>query len=266
MNYCHTHTCLTAYILDYFNDTKPEKMCERCSNCLDNREKTDITEEAQKILSCVKRMGERYGVSLTAKVLKGSRDKKISNFRLHTISTYGILSAYTEKELTEWIHFLIAEQMLSVKEGKFPTLMLNKNSVDILKGKRTVWMYTAPVPTTGEADYDEQLFSILRTLRKEMADRDNVPPYVLFSDMTLKECCRYFPETKEDMLDIKGIGEKKFETYGPPFLEKIITWRKKYPDVKPARKINDFRGPAAKKQPAQQTDGPSHMESYQLFQ
>src|SRR5699024_5846423 len=157
-------------------------------------------------------------------------------------------------------------QMLSVKEGKFPTLMLNKNSVDILKGKRTVWMYTAPVPTTGEADYDEQLFSILRTLRKEMADRDNVPPYVLFSDMTLKECCRYFPETKEEMLDIKGIGEKKFETYGPPFLEKIVAWREEHPAIKPARKINDFRGPTAKKQPAQQTDGPSHMESYQLFQ
>lgn len=264
INYCHTHTCLTAYILDYFNDPKPEKTCERCSNCLDGREKTDMTEEAQKILSCVKRMDERFGISLTAKVLKGSKDKKITNFRLHTISTYGILSAYTEKELTEWIHFLVAEQILTVKEGKFPTLKLNTNSVDVLKGKRVVWMYTAPIPTTEEANYNEQLFSILRKLRKEMADQDNVPPYVLFSDMTLKECCRYFPETKEEMLDIKGIGEKKFETYGPPFLEEIITFQKDNPGLKPATKISNPKKPIRKKA-APTIEGPSHMESYQLF-
>lgn len=266
INYCHTHTCLTTYILEYFGDVRAHRSCDRCSNCLDDRDKTDMTEEAQKILSCVKRMDERFGVSMTAKVLKGSRDKKINNFRLHTLSTYGILSAYTEKELTEWIHFLVADEILATEEGKFPTLKLNKNSVDVLKGKRNVWMYTTPIPTTGEVDYDAQLFDILRKLRKEMADRDKVPPYVLFSDMTLKECCRYFPETKEDMLDIKGIGEKKFETYGNPFLEEIIAWKKEHPNITPARKISDGNTMITKKPSSPKSDGPSHMESYQLFQ
>src|SRR5690625_5101322 len=84
--------------------------------------------------------GERFSVGMTAKVLKGSRDKKIRDFKLNSISTYGILSAYTEKELTGWIHFLIAEQILATEEGKFPTLKLNKNSIDVLKGERAVWM------------------------------------------------------------------------------------------------------------------------------
>src|SRR5699024_4525203 len=119
------------------------------------------------------------------------------------------LSAYTERELTEWINFLIAEQVLATEEGKYPTLKLNHNSVDVLKGKRKVWMFTPKVPTQIETDYHEDLFESLRALRKRLADEKNVPPYVLFSDVTIKELRRYFPETKEDMLEIKGIGEKK---------------------------------------------------------
>src|SRR5699024_3604230 len=109
INYCHTHSCLTAFILEYFNDHPSFTTCDRCSNCLHRQEKTDITEEAQMILSCVKRMGERFGVGMTAKVLKGSKDKKINDFGMHRLTTYGILSTYTEKELTERIHFLVAE-------------------------------------------------------------------------------------------------------------------------------------------------------------
>src|SRR5699024_1005563 len=81
INYCHTHGCLTTFILDYFNDKQTDSTCGRCSNCLHRQEKTEMTEEAQMILSCVKRMGERFGVGMTAKVLKGSRDKKIRDFK-----------------------------------------------------------------------------------------------------------------------------------------------------------------------------------------
>src|SRR5699024_937567 len=92
INYCHTDGCLTTFILNYFSDVPSTLTCQRCSNCLHRHEKTDITEEAQMILSCVKRMGERFGVTMTAKVLKGSKDKKIRSFRLDKITTYGILS------------------------------------------------------------------------------------------------------------------------------------------------------------------------------
>ncbi|MBY7144811.1 DNA helicase RecQ [Virgibacillus sp. NKC19-3] len=265
INYCHTHSCLTAQILDYFNDTETTETCGRCSNCVERQEKTDITEEAQMILSCVKRMGERFGVGMTAKVLKGSRDKKIRDFRLDQISTYGILSAYTEKGLTEWIHFLIAEQLLATEEGKFPTLRLNQNSFDVLKGARPVWMFTAPIPVSEAADYHEDLFSSLRALRKQMADARNVPPYVLFSDATLKDLSRYFPVTKEDMLEIKGVGERKYEQYGEHFLSVIQNWRKEHPDVKKKIQIADAPAPKPKKKKTDD-DRPSHMVSYQMFQ
>ena len=161
INYCHTHSCLSSFILEYFDDKVTKMTCGRCSNCVERQEKEDITEEAQMILSCVKRMGERFGVGMTAKVLKGSRDKKLKEFRLDQLTTYGIMSAYTEKELTERIHFLIAERLLATEEGKFPTLKLNQNSVDVLKGKRRVEMFTLTIPTSDEADYQEDLFAAI---------------------------------------------------------------------------------------------------------
>ncbi|MFD1851934.1 DNA helicase RecQ [Oceanobacillus bengalensis] len=268
INYCHTHSCLQSFILDYFDDrTSHQSTCGRCSNCVERQEKTDITEEAQKILSCVKRMDERFGVGMTAKVLKGSRDKKIKDFGLNKLTTYGIMSAYTEKELTEHIHFLIAEKLLGTAEGKFPTLKLNQNSVDVLKGKRRVEMFTATIPASEEADYYEELFTNLRVLRKEIADEKNVPPYVLFSDATLRELSRYVPSTKEDMLAIKGIGEKKYEQYGDVFLEEILKWRTENPDVKRRIKIGDISTPSPMpKQRKSEESGPSHVTSYQMFQ
>ncbi len=263
INYCHTHSCLTTFILNYFEDINQQEICGRCSNCMERQEKVDITEEAQKILSCIKRMGERFGVGMTAKVLKGSKDKKIREMQLTSLSTYGILSAYTEKELTEYIHFLIAEQIIATEEGKYPILKLNHQSVEVLKGKKTVWMYTAPIPNTEPTDFQEDLFAELRELRKQMADEKDVPPYILFSDATLKELSRYFPVTKEEMLEIKGIGGKKYDQYGEPFLTLIQNWRHRHPDTKQVIRISD--GPKPKKR--QETDDQlSHLVSYQMFQ
>lgn len=263
-SYCHTQGCLTAYILEYFTGQTGHGECGRCSNCQSGLEKTDITEEAQMILSCVKRMGERFGVTMTAKVLKGSRDKKVMQFGLDKLSTYGLLSAYTEKELTERIHFLVAEQFLAMDEGKFPILKLNRQSVEVLKGKQQVWMYTAPVPTGEAADYEETLFETLRELRKTIAAEQNVPPYVLFSDATLKDLCRYFPVTREEMLSIKGIGEKKYEQYGETFLQPICEFRKQHPDIKPRVQISN--GPTVKRHHAASSDEPSHLISYGMLQ
>ncbi|GAA0435892.1 DNA helicase RecQ [Lentibacillus halophilus] len=264
MNYCHTQSCLTSYILDYFGDVSNREGCNRCSNCEHRQERVDITEEAQMILSCVKRMGERFGITMTAKVLKGSGDSRLRRFRLDTLSTYGLLSAYTEKQLGERIQFLVAEQFLATADGKYPTLQLNENSVDVLKGKQTVWMYTAPIPVSEDADYREDLFASLRDRRKTIADEQGVPPYVLFSDATLKEFSRYFPETKDAMLAIKGVGEKKFEQYGEAFLEVINEWRYNNPNITRPVKIAGKR-PSVKRE-KQSDDRPSHMISYSQFQ
>src|SRR5690625_4314283 len=266
INYCHTHGCLTSFILDYFNDTTSAYTCGHCSNCQNRQEKNDITEEAQKILSCVKRMNERFGVGMTAKVLRGSKDQKILSFRLNKLSTYGILSNYTEKELTELINFLIAEKLLATEEGKFPTLKLNQNSVEVLKGEREVWTFTAPIPTSEEVDYHERLFNQLRALRKTIADEKNVPPYVLFSDATLRDLCRYIPDSKEDMLQIKGIGERKYEQYGEIFMVAIQDWKHDNPDVKSKVRITDAVSVGMKPKRKQNDGEPSHLVSYQMFQ
>src|SRR5690625_4458825 len=210
-------------------------------------------------------MDERFGVGMTAKVLRGSKDKKIMSFRLHKISTYGILSRYTERELTEIINFLIAERILGTEEGRFPTLKLNKHSVEVLKGERTVWTFTAPIPTSEETDYNEELFNILRALRKRIADEKNVPPYVLFSDATLRDLCRYFPATKEDMLEIKGIGERKYEQYGEVFMTAITEWEHDNPNIKSKVRITDAVA-IGMKHKKQQSRELSNLVSYQIFQ
>ena len=217
------------------------------------------------ILSCIKRMNERFGIGMTAKVLRGSRDKKIMSFKLNKISTYGILSAYTERELTEWIHFMIAEQLIATEEGQFPTLKLNQNSVEVLKGKRTVHIFTEPIPTTEAADYNELLFADLRGLRKKIADDKKVPPYVLFSDATLRDLCRYFPDSKDAMLQIKGIGERKYDQYGEVFMEEILKFKKENPNISSKVQISD--PPSFKPRTKKASDeGPSHLVSYSMFQ
>lgn len=110
-----------------------------------------------------------------------------------------------------------------------------------------------------------KIYSRVFALRKKIADEEGIPPYILFSDATLKELSRYFPTTREDMLAIKGIGEKKFEQYGEAFLEVIQQWRTDHPDVKERVRITDTRPrPKTKKQPGD--DQPSHLISYQMFQ
>ncbi|MFC7747894.1 DNA helicase RecQ [Lentibacillus kimchii] len=266
INYCHTQGCLTDYILDYFHDeVSGGKNCGRCSNCRQLQERVDITEEAQMILSCVKRMDERFGISMTAKVLKGSRDNRIRQFGLTKLSTFGILSAYTEKAIAERIQFLVAERLLATRDGKYPTLQLNQYSVDVLTGKHPVFMYTAPIPEREQADYQEDLFASLRNLRRTMADEQGVPPYVLFNDATLKEISRYLPETKEAMLTIKGVGDKKYEQYGEAFLEAVQAWLKTHPDVKKPVRVTSHQ-PSPPKQEKQADERPSHVISYTMFQ
>src|SRR5690625_6830468 len=143
------------------------------------------------------------------------------------------------------IQFLIAEQLLSTEDGKFPVLKLNHQSVQVQKGQKKVWMYTVKIPSSTEIDYNEQLFDSLRSLRKQLADEQNIPPYIVFSDATLKDLCRYLPISKEDMLQIKGIGEKKYELYGEVFQSTIKLWKENNPHVKADEQNGNFFQPKA---------------------
>lgn len=211
--YGHTQTCLQSYILRYFGESGQD--CGRCSNCLDDREAVDITLEAQKILSCVKRMGERFGKSFVGKVLTGSKDKKITQWRFDQLSTYGLMKDWTQKDVVQLIDYLTAEHYLVPSEGQYPLLSLSTEGVEILLGKRKVYRKQTAVK---QLVMDNELFERLRELRLSLAQTQNLPPYVIFSDKTLQELAEKQPKNPLEFLQIKGVGQNKLDKYGEAFL------------------------------------------------
>lgn len=221
VNYCHTEKCLQSYIIEYFDENADPIRCGKCSSCLDERTSMDITQEALMIFSCIKRMGERFGITLTAQVLKGSNNKRIREMNFNKLSTFGLLKNRKEKEIADMINYLLAEDYLALTDGKYPTVRLSASAVPVLKGQKRLFMkISEPVPVQ-ETDENIELFDMLRKLRKKIADEENVPPFVVFADASLKEMSRYFPVSKDMMLNIKGVGQMKYEKYGEDFIQAI---------------------------------------------
>ncbi|MEG0254710.1 MAG: DNA helicase RecQ [Vagococcus sp.] len=214
--YAHTEGCLQAYILRYFGE-KGEK-CGRCSNCLDDRESVDITVDAQKVLSCVKRMDEKFGKSLVGKVLTGSKDQKITQWHFEKLSTYGLMKEWTQKEITQLIDYLTAEQLLIPSKGQYPLLSLSDEGINVLLGKKKVFRKQLVVK---QLVVDDELFNKLKELRSDLASEQNLPPYVVFSDKTLQEMVEKQPQTSLDFLQIKGVGQNKLDKYGEAFMALI---------------------------------------------
>lgn len=218
IDYCHTSGCLRRYILDYFGEKETSQRCDNCANCLE-REIRDITVEAQKIMSCVYRMQERFGASLVAAVLQGSHNQRVRDLDFDQLSTYGIMSTFTREEIVELIQLLTAENYLASSSGQYPVLSLTRKSWPVLRGREQVIlsMPKAPQPSRKE----NPVFEALRALRTEIARREKRPPYMIFSDSTLVEMSQQLPTTEEEMLDINGVGEFKLQKYGSEFLDLI---------------------------------------------
>lgn len=218
IDYCYTPHCLRNYILHYFGE-ETTGGCGKCGTCNDEYELQEITIEAQKILSCVIRMKERFGISLVADVLKGSQNKKVLKYGFDKLSTYSLLSNLKVKEITDLINHLLAEQYLTLAGGQFPVVKLTRKAVPVLKSQEKV--YRKVRKRKEAAAPDSHLFEKLRTLRKEISQRENLPPYVIFHDSTLREMAEVCPTDQASMLTIKGMGETKFTRYGHLFLELI---------------------------------------------
>ncbi|MED1916594.1 DNA helicase RecQ [Bacillus thuringiensis] len=216
IDYCRTPRCLQQNIVQYFGETDAVT-CGRCGNCTDETELSDITLEAQKIFSCVKRMRERFGAALVAQVLKGSKNKKVTQFSFDELPTYGLMKEYKEKEIADLIQLLIAEGYLQVTESQYPIVKLGERALPVLRGEERVVQKISIRPV--QLTEDDELFEHLRALRKEISTRQKVPPYVIFPDSTLKEMSSVCPTDKQAILQIKGVGEAKFEKYGELFLE-----------------------------------------------
>ncbi len=218
VDYCHTSRCLRKYIVEYFGEKDVKKQCNHCSSCSDDYESADITIEAQKILSCVYRIRERFGAVVVSEVLKGSQNKKVRQLGLNRLSTYGLMKDYSLMEIRDMINLLAAEGYLHLTEGKFPVIKLGSGAAAVLKQQEKVWQKKRKKK---EIVQDDSLFEKLRVLRKEIADRENIPPYVVFADSTLRELSSLRPVDGQSMLQVKGVGENKLAHFGEEFLNVI---------------------------------------------
>ena len=221
VNLIYTQECYRKYILNYFGE-EYEGNCNKCSNCDTEQSKEDKTIDAQKVISCVYRVKRGYGVGMLVDVLRGSKNKKLLDLKLNEVSTYGIMKDYSKDNLTEFINTLIALGYLNYG-GEYPVVSLNNNSMDIVKGKRTVWIREHKI-NKASFTVDNELFEILRRLRHEIAVSEKVPPYMVFGDSTLKELSSRMPVDKEQMLEVSGVGERKYDKYGQRFIEKIMNY------------------------------------------
>jgi ATP-dependent DNA helicase RecQ len=226
VDYCNTDKCLRAYILAYFGEKAGEVHCDKCGNCNSDIESTDVTIEAQKIMSCIKRMGERFGSVAVTDVLRGANTDRIRSMGFNTISTYGIMKDYSKDTIKELISFLTAEGYIELYGDQYPVLRLGKEAFEVLRGNKKVAIRRAIIKqkqaaVTGKAIEESGLFEILRTVRKRLADEQKVPPFVVFSDATLRDMCRKYPASSEEMLSVSGVGSFKLEKYGEYFISAI---------------------------------------------
>ncbi|PLR68791.1 MULTISPECIES: DNA helicase RecQ [Bacillaceae] len=253
-DYCHTEGCLQTFILNYFGDSKAET-CGKCSNCQDERTHEDVTKDAQMVLSCMIRMGQRFGKTMISQVLTGSSNKKVIDFKFNELSTYGILKHRTAKEVSEFIDYLTSEQYIGITGGQFPVLAVEEKGLNVLKGNETV--HRKEKMKIVEVQANDELFEQLKELRKQLAKEENVPPFVIFSDKSLKDMSAKMPSTIEEFLSVQGVGESKLKKYGEAFIEKIGAFAEKNPNLE--------RTSHARTSGKKERKESSHLDSYQLF-
>lgn len=225
--------CRRIPLMEYFGEEYEKDNCGMCDYCLKQMgDKQDFTEQAQKFLSCVARTEQRYGAYHIADVLRGSKAKKVLENSHDELSTYGIGMEWSKNQWIQLSRMLVRKGHLK-KDPEHGSLLLTDEAKAVLKGDEQVrgildrTQTTSPeeaMPRTDnqvENKYDEHLFEELRKLRKEMADEQEIPPYVIFPDTTLMEMSYYYPQDEESLIGIYGVGSTKLKKYGDGFLEII---------------------------------------------
>lgn len=227
--YSTTNDCLRGFILRYFGGDK-KAYCGKCSNCLSVHKLVDVTIDAQKIMSCIARTGQRYGKTVICDVLKGSKSEKILKAELNNQSTYGIMKEVTARHIFGTIDFLAEKEYISA-DNETEVLKLLPKSRDVLFGRERLVMKkvenSEKVVKTHrpEVPVNSDLLDALKALRKGIASKKSVPAYVIFTDATLIDMCKKCPETPDEMLEVSGVGRTKLEKFGKEFLEVIAKFR-----------------------------------------
>ena len=220
-------TCRRLVLLNYFNEFT-DKECGNCDLCLDPPKRFDALEDAQKALSCVYRVGQQFGIGHIVEVLRGSKNQRVLDLKHDQLSTYGIGKDETHEYWFSVLRQLIHRGFIVQDIRRFAALQLTEAARAVLRGEVTIELAKPRINLTAtrnsitdRGDYNKILFRRLRKLRKDIADRDSVPPFVVFSDASLVEMCIEYPTSSADMLTITGVGQVKLERYGADFIAAI---------------------------------------------
>ncbi len=233
-HFAESDVCRRVSLLGYFGEVWSLENCGGCDHCLSPREKWDATTDVQKLLSCVLRIRQagnfNVGLNHISEVLTGGQSEKILRWKHDQLTTHGIGKDQPRPYWVDLGRQLLRLGLLSGSEDKFPTVAVSQLGIDALKKRETVMLTRSlAVPKsktirTGDIPCDPGLFEVLRTLRKELADARNVPPYVVFSDVTLRHFSRDYPGNDAALLRVPGVGEKKLDDYGRTFIDAIRAW------------------------------------------
>jgi len=236
VDFCELTTCRRHFLLRYFSEENlaEESNCEGCDVCLTPKEEFDATVITQKILSAILKTQERFGLRHILQVLQGRKNKKILEWDHDKLSVYGIAKDHPEEELRYITLLLLKEGLLKKTDDLYKTLFVSTKGRQFLKNKEILSLLKPRFAsedklTKGKTDlpYDEELFDRLRSLRKKIAEKLRVPPFVIFGDFSLFQMAFYFPQNLESMLGISGVGEEKLKKFGQAFLDVILDYAEK---------------------------------------
>ncbi|MDO9532245.1 MAG: DNA helicase RecQ [Deltaproteobacteria bacterium] len=234
VKYCELATCRRHYLLAYFGENYPQEKCDGCDICLSPQEYFDATIISQKIMSAIIRTGQRFGMNYIIDVLVGAKHKKIIERDHHNLSVFGIVDDFSKEDLGRIVSQLVSKKLIVKSGDEYPTLQLSPRGNEFLKQREkinlTKFESIAKLSQPGEAveaAYDKELFEKLRHLRKKIADEKEVPPYVIFSDLTLRQMAFYLPQSEDNFSRISGVGDEKLKQYGEIFTEVIQTYARK---------------------------------------
>lgn len=239
--YCFTRDCLREYILRYFGE-KTINCCENCSNCNTQFEEVDITQISQTILSCVQQCNGRYGINVLVGTLRGMKQAKLKAYGMFENQHYGKLSDIGEVRLKHMINKLLLDGYLQQSNDKYGLIRTGALGRELMADEHSVIMKLAKeeaqVPKEKRAKKSSkkerrtdvlnskglQLFDELRTIRARLAKEEGMPPYIIFSDKALTDMCIKLPMDKEEMLNVSGVGENKYQKYGQIFMDAIMAF------------------------------------------
>lgn len=235
--YCTTTDCLRAHMLRYFGEQSPN-FCGNCSNCNANSKEIDITVDAQKIMSCIIRAGERFGMLTIIDILRGSKNEKIRNSHLDTLTTYGIMETVPKEYIRQVIEFLLVQSYIQATTDGYQVLKIQPKAYAILRGQQSLHMRVLQQPdsmessvSTSYVEIDEELFQQLKALRAKIAKVQSVPAFVIFTDAALRDMCIKLPQNLKSFLEVNGVGQTKANRYGERFIKLIQAYCQKSANI-----------------------------------